>query len=118
MKWLRFLREGRATTGVLEGDVVHVYEGSVFDDVRATGEALPLAGLDLLAPCAPGKVIALWNNFRAAAEKNGWAVPAEPLYLMKSPGSVLAPGRPIPVPAAYDGRVTYEGELGIVIGRR
>jgi 2-keto-4-pentenoate hydratase/2-oxohepta-3-ene-1,7-dioic acid hydratase in catechol pathway len=118
MKWLRFLRDGRATTGVLEGDVVHVYEGSMFDDASATGETLPLAGLDLLAPCVPGKIVALWNNFRAAAEKNGWAVPAEPLYLMKSPSSVLAPGRAIPVPAAYDGRVTYEGELGIVIGRR
>ena len=26
----------------------------------------------------PGKIIGLWNNFRAAAEKNGWATPPEP----------------------------------------
>ena len=27
-----------------------------------------------LMPCRPTKMLALWNNFRAAAEKNGWAV--------------------------------------------
>ena len=38
----------------------------------------------------PGKIIGLWNNFRAAAEKNGWATPAEPLYFLKSPHSAAA----------------------------
>lgn len=117
MKWMRFVHAGRAGFGALEADAVHVHEGSMFDAPRPTGERLPLADVEWLAPVLPGKVVGLWNNFRAAAEKNGWAPPAEPLYFLKSPGSVTAHGRPIPVPASYDGRVAYEGELAIVIGR-
>jgi len=59
----------------------------------------------------------LWNNFRAAAEKNGWAHPVEPLYFLKSPGSLAAHCQPIAVPANYQGRVVYEGELVVVIGK-
>lgn len=118
MKWMRFVHGGRSGFGTLEGDAVHVHEGSMFDAPRPTGERVPVADVEWLPPCAPGKVVGLWNNFRAAAEKNGWAAPAEPLYFLKSPGSVAAHGQTIPVPASYDGRVAYEGELAVVIGRR
>ncbi len=117
MKWLRFLHEGVAGFGTLEDGQVLRHRGSLFEDGGPTGERLPLEGLTLLAPCVPGKVIGLWNNFRALADKNGWAPPAEPLYFLKSPGSVIGPQQSVPVPAAYDGRVAYEGELAIVIGR-
>jgi 2-keto-4-pentenoate hydratase/2-oxohepta-3-ene-1,7-dioic acid hydratase in catechol pathway len=82
------------------------------------GSPVPLVAITALPPCRPGKIIGLWNNFRAAADKNGWAVPAEPLYFLKSPGAAAAHGQAIPVPGSYDGRVAYEGELVIVIGRR
>ena len=39
------------------------------------------------------------------------------LYFLKSPGAVAAHGQNIPAPKSYDGRVAYEGELAIVIGR-
>jgi hypothetical protein len=66
---------------------------------RGHGRPLPLVAITALPPCRPGKIIGLWNNFRAAADKNGWAVPAEPLYFLKSPGSAAAHGQAIPVPA-------------------
>ena len=118
MKWLRYLHEGEIGFGTLDGDQVHVHTGSLFDSPRPSGRTLALADVEWLPPCAPGKIIGLWNNFRAAAEKNGWATPAEPLYFLKSPGSAAAHGQAIAVPAAYDGRVVYEGELAVVIGRR
>jgi 2-keto-4-pentenoate hydratase/2-oxohepta-3-ene-1,7-dioic acid hydratase in catechol pathway len=119
MKWLRFMHAGQARCGVLEdAATVHLHSGDLLHDPQPTGERLPLAGLVLLPPVQPGKLIGLWNNFRAAAQKNGWAEPAEPLYFLKSPGSVVAHGAPIPVPGAYEGRVAYEGELAVVIGRR
>jgi 2-keto-4-pentenoate hydratase/2-oxohepta-3-ene-1,7-dioic acid hydratase in catechol pathway len=117
MKWLRFLLDGAPAFGTLDGDTVHVHRGSMFDGPEPTGQTLPLTGLALLAPCAPGKIVGLWNNFRAAAEKNGWATPAEPLYFLKSPGCATGPGA-IASPGSYDGRVVYEGELVIVIGKR
>jgi len=39
------------------------------------------------------------------------------LYFLKSPASASGHLHKVPVPASYDGRVAYEGELAIVIGR-
>ena len=118
MKWLRYQHHGEVGFGALAGDVVRVHAGDPFADPQPTGEVVAVADIEWLPPCVPGKMIGLWNNFRAAAQKNGWATPSEPLYFLKSPGSAVGHGAPIPVPASYDGRVAYEGELAVVVGRR
>jgi 2-keto-4-pentenoate hydratase/2-oxohepta-3-ene-1,7-dioic acid hydratase in catechol pathway len=118
MKWMRYRRSGVEGFGLLDGDAVRVHNGDLFDAPRATGERVELAGLEWLAPCRPGKVIGLWNNFAAAAEKNGWARPAEPLWFLKATSSVTGHGAAIAPPAGCEGRVAYEGELAVVIGRR
>ena len=118
MKWMRCRHDGRELWGALEGDMLAVHEGDLFGAHRASGERVPVAGVEWLTPCRPGKMLALWNNFRAAAEKNGWAVPAEPLYFVKTPNSYAAHGQAIAAPSPEVGRVAYEGELAIVIGRR
>jgi 2-keto-4-pentenoate hydratase/2-oxohepta-3-ene-1,7-dioic acid hydratase in catechol pathway len=118
MKWLRFRIDGREAFGALEGDEIAVHNGDLFTTPQPTGERIAVAAIEWLTPCQPTKMLALWNNFRAAAEKNGWAQPAEPLYFVKTPNSYTAHGAPIPVPAGEVGRVAYEGELAIVIGRR
>jgi 2-keto-4-pentenoate hydratase/2-oxohepta-3-ene-1,7-dioic acid hydratase in catechol pathway len=117
MQWLRFEHQGEVRFGALDGDRGIVYEGDLFGDKRPTADALALDGITWLTPCVPSKLIGLWNNFHAAAQKNGWAVPAEPLYFVKAASSYCAHLQPIRSPAAYDGRVVYEGELGVVIGR-
>ena len=116
MKWLRFLHNGRETLGSLEGESVHVYRGELFGSHEPAGEKLPAQDVQWLTPCKPGKIIGLWNNFRAAAAKNQWPEPAEPLYFLKAASSALAHQQAIPVPTAYDGRVAFEGELAVVIG--
>ncbi len=121
MQWMRFTHHGQPTLGRLQGDTVQLHTGALFDAPQPTGEVLPLAAIDAAAwlpPCEPGKIVGLWNNFRAAAEKNGWATPAEPLYFLKSPSSAIAHGQAIPAAPAEVGRVAYEGELAVVIGRR
>ncbi len=55
--------------------------------------------------------------FHALAAKLNMPEPAEPLYLLKAPTSVTAPGAVIKRPSSYGGKITYEGELGIVIGK-
>jgi 2-keto-4-pentenoate hydratase/2-oxohepta-3-ene-1,7-dioic acid hydratase in catechol pathway len=66
----------------------------------------------------PTKIIGLWNNFRAAAAKNGWAEPAEPLCFLKSARCAAGHLQTIAAPLGYDGRVACEGESAVVIGRR
>jgi 2-keto-4-pentenoate hydratase/2-oxohepta-3-ene-1,7-dioic acid hydratase in catechol pathway len=117
MQWMRFENQGSIGFGLVEGDRVRCYEGELFGTPEATQTLLTVADLRLLPPCQPSKIVGLWNNFRAAAEKNGWAEPAEPLYFLKSPGSVAGHLQPISVPASYSGRVVYEGELVVVIGK-
>jgi 2-keto-4-pentenoate hydratase/2-oxohepta-3-ene-1,7-dioic acid hydratase in catechol pathway len=118
MKWLRGRHAGRELFGRLDGSDVAIHSGDLFDSPSPTGERVPLAGLEWLTPCRPSKMIALWNNFAAAAEKNGWSRPAEPLYFLKAPNSFAAHGQAIVAPNPEVGRIAYEGELAIVIGRR
>jgi 2-keto-4-pentenoate hydratase/2-oxohepta-3-ene-1,7-dioic acid hydratase in catechol pathway len=116
-RWVRFARGQAHGFGAVQGEMVAVHEGSLFAAAQPTGELLPLQGLALLPPCQPGQIIGLWNNFRAAAQKNGWAEPAEPLYFLKSPHSVAGHEAAIAAAPAELGRVVYEGELAVVIGR-
>ena len=118
MKWMRFRRDGHEGFGTIAGDVISVHAGDMFASPHATGERIITSAVEWLTPCHPGKMLALWNNFRAAADKNGWARPGEPLYFVKAPNSFAAHGATIPLPTSDVGRVAYEGELAIVIGRR
>ena len=117
MKLLRFRAGGRERFGVLAGDKVQAYEGEMFGEKQAGGEEFAVDAIEWLTPTRPSKMIGLWNNFRAAAEKNGNAIPPEPLYFIKGANSYCAHGQPIIAPASHDGRVVYEGELAVVIGK-
>ena len=116
MQWLRYSRDGQAVLGVLDNDTVHEHGGALFEAFQPTGRTTAAAGLQWLPPCVPGKIVGLWNNFRAAAEKNAWSEPAEPLYFLKSPGAAAGHQQAIAVPSRYTGRVVFEGELVLVIG--
>ena len=116
--WLRFETKGHVGFGKLDGGEIQVHEGDMFDSPYATGESLPLDSVKLLTPCQPTKMIALWNNFHALAEKLGQAIPPEPLYFLKGNNAFHPHAAPIRVPPSYAGKVVYEGELGIVIGKR
>jgi 2-keto-4-pentenoate hydratase/2-oxohepta-3-ene-1,7-dioic acid hydratase in catechol pathway len=115
--WVRFEQDGRPGFGALEGGTIAVHEGELFGAARATGRQVALSEVRLLMPVRPGKVLALWNNYMALAAKQGLADPAEPLYFMKAPSSYLDPGATIVAPAGQ-GKVVFEGELAVVIGRR
>jgi 2-keto-4-pentenoate hydratase/2-oxohepta-3-ene-1,7-dioic acid hydratase in catechol pathway len=115
--WVRFRRNGTVAVGALDGDTIAVHDGDLFAGAKATGETVSVGDVELLAPTEPTKVIALWNNFHALAAKLNVAEPAEPLYLLKAVSSITDPGAVVKRPKSYDGRVVYEGELGIVIGK-
>ena len=116
--WIRFTHAGRTGFGTLEGESVRVFTGDMFDAPAPSGELLPRAAVTLLRPVEPGKAIAMFNNFRALLDKLQQRVPAEPLYFLKPSNSYLDPHGVIAKPQACDSRVIFEGELGVVIGRR
>lgn len=65
----------------------------------------------------PSKIIGIGVNYRAHAAEMGKALPDEPLMFLKPRSAMIGTGEAIERPAGYD-RVDYEGELGVVIGRR
>ncbi len=117
-QWITFTHSGNRGFGLVEGGRVIIFEGEIYSAPRKTGAELALSDVNVDLPCRPGKFIALWNNYHAQAAKQNLAIPAEPLYFIKTPNSYCAHGNVVPAPASYDGRVVYEGELGIVIGKQ
>ena len=114
--WVRYEHAGSIGFGTLAGETIHPHRGDMFAAPEPTGRTLALNAVKLLSPTQPTKVIALWNNFAALGAKLNLAVPAEPLYLLKSPNSFAGPGDVIRQPRSR-GKVVFEGELGIVIGK-
>jgi 2-keto-4-pentenoate hydratase/2-oxohepta-3-ene-1,7-dioic acid hydratase in catechol pathway len=117
-RWIRFQHGNRIAFGTLEGSTISVHEGDMFAGASPSGETLDLASAKLLIPCVPGKMICLWNNFAANAAKQNLPQPAEPLWFIKADNAYLADGEAIRRPPSYGGKIVYEGELGIVIGKR
>jgi len=115
-RWVRFIHEGSARFGTLDGERIQIWDGVMFDNPTPSASYVMQAEVKLLMPTRPSKIIALWNNFGALSAKLNLSRPAEPLYLIKSPNSYLDPNETIRKPAS-DGKVVFEGELGIVIGR-
>ncbi len=65
----------------------------------------------------PSKIIGIGVNYRAHALEMGKGLPEEPLMFLKPRSALTEHDGPIERPAGYE-RVDYEGELGVVIGRR
>lgn len=87
------------------------------DFVSLGFEPMLLSAATLLAPVTPSKIICVGRNYRDHAKELGNEVPAEPLLFFKPLSSLLAPGGVVRMPAASE-RVDFEGELGLVIGKR
>jgi 2-keto-4-pentenoate hydratase/2-oxohepta-3-ene-1,7-dioic acid hydratase in catechol pathway len=115
--WVRYQFNETTGFGLIDDNIIVVHEGNMFNDAGPNGEKIALSDVKLLAPCMPSKMVAMWNNFHALAEKLGVPEPEEPLYLLKGNNSFLGPKQTIRRPSSYNGKVVYEGELGIVIGK-
>ena len=71
----------------------------------------------LLAPLPrPTRILAIGRNYAEHAKESGAAVFEEPIVFLKASTSVIGPDAPIEIPD-WIGRVDYEGELLVVLGR-
>lgn len=74
-------------------------------------------GARLLPPCSPSKIVCVGRNYVAHAKELGNEVPAEPLIFLKPPSSLVGHDGAIVYPAITQS-VHFEGELGVIIGKR
>ena len=115
--WVGYTHLGHPGFGLLHGDEIRVHTGDMFDFPSPTDVKLALSDVQVGLPCNPQKFIGLWNNYHAQATKQNLTIPVEPLYFIKAASSYCAHGQAVLSPSSYDGRVVYEGELGLVIGK-
>ena len=70
-----------------------------------------------LAPMPkPNRILAIGRNYAEHAKELGNAVPDEPVVFLKASQSVIGPDQEILIPE-WAGRVDYEGELLVVLGK-
>jgi 2-keto-4-pentenoate hydratase/2-oxohepta-3-ene-1,7-dioic acid hydratase in catechol pathway len=78
----------------------------------------PLDGARLVAPVPrPPSFLAIARNYDAHVRELGHERPEYQTWFSKQPTCVIGPGAAIEIPRASDA-VDYEGELGLVVGRR
>ena len=65
----------------------------------------------------PGKILCVGRNYAAHAKEHGADMPTEPLIFFKPPTSVIQSGEEIVIPP-WAGKIEYEGEIAVVIGKR
>lgn len=114
----RFSLDGKVRWGIVKDDTMLVLRSEPWGGIDTDFEMeLPLSKVKLLSPTMPTKIVALGLNYRDHAEETGFPIPEEPLIFLKPPSAVIGPKDTIFIPKDV-GRVDYEAELAIVIGRR
>jgi 2-keto-4-pentenoate hydratase/2-oxohepta-3-ene-1,7-dioic acid hydratase in catechol pathway len=118
MEFMRVHWAGEARWLLAHEDGLFWLEGSPFTRWRRSIEVSSLAGMRVLPPCTPTKIVAVGVNYRSHAEEMESRLPPEPLLFLKPPSSVVGHREGIRYPRSQSTRVDYEGELGLIIGRR
>jgi 2-keto-4-pentenoate hydratase/2-oxohepta-3-ene-1,7-dioic acid hydratase in catechol pathway len=133
MKYCRFLLNGQARYGAVEmrggepwitGPAPAPEEDLRYRLARLEAAAedsafapMPLGAAQLLPPVTPSKIICVGRNYHDHVKEMGNETPAEPLIFFKPPSALVAPGGVVKLPR-LSSRVDFEGELGLVIGKR
>lgn len=124
MRLVRFVVRGRAKYGLLAQNTIRGLQGSPFAYIKHLGSPSTLDGstytLDevrLLTPCLPSKIVCLGLNYRSHIEETKLPMPSVPLLFLKPSTAVIGPDDKIILPRGWK-RIDYEGELGIVIGKK
>ncbi len=111
-------QEGQIYYGLLQLSLnVQVLDAPPWLQGQPTDLTLEPGNYQILAPCAPSKIVAVGKNYTDHAAEMGTPVPSEPLIFLKPPTSIIASEMEIQYPQLSQ-RVDYEGELALVIGDR
>ncbi len=115
MRYIRHLTpDGPAWATLTSDGDTKAIAGDLFGEHTITDQHVTPS--QVLAPIAPTNIIGIGLNYRKHADEGKKNVPERPMWFVKTTGALQHPGEPILLPAS-SGKVDYEGELAIVIGR-
>lgn len=111
-------RQGRIYYGLLQlNQAVQLLDAPPWLQGQPMEMQLEPDSYQILAPCAPSKIVAVGKNYVDHAAEMGTDVPKEPLLFLKPSTAVIPTSTAIVYPPQSQ-RVDYEGELALVIGDR
>jgi 2-keto-4-pentenoate hydratase/2-oxohepta-3-ene-1,7-dioic acid hydratase in catechol pathway len=116
MRVCRVLNGEDARYGLADDAIVTLISDEPFAAWEPEG-VVQLSHVELLPPVVPTKVVCVGLNYKGHIAEMGHDVPDEPVIFLKPSTAVTGPGAEIEIPPGV-GRVDYEAELGVVIGRR
>jgi len=117
-KFCRFIYKGEIGWGrIVSDEEIQKIKGDPFEGLYEEGAMLSLSDIELLPPSIPSKIVAIGLNYRDHAEEVKLKLPEEPLIFLKPSTAVVGPNNAIVIPPMSK-RVDYEGELGVIIGKK
>jgi 2-keto-4-pentenoate hydratase/2-oxohepta-3-ene-1,7-dioic acid hydratase in catechol pathway len=120
---VRYMSRKRSGYGIIKGDFIFCLAKDPFTtfspgrDYEYSGRVHRLDKVKLLSPCLPSKLVCLGLNYRPHAQEFNQQLPSSPLLFLKPSTAVIGQDEAIVMPNNCT-RVDYEGELGIVIGKK
>lgn len=121
MKYIRIEYEGDKHWAIPNDAEAKLLNKAPYDGGQLTGRIVDISKCKYLAPCVPGKIVAVGKNYLDhISELSGdTKLPDNPILFFKSPGTVIGPGQPIILPPEdITKKVDYEAELAFVVKRR
>ena len=117
MRYVRFSYHGEEKKGIWEEEKIKEIEGDFWGEFKLRDKEYDFNEISLLAPCQPGKIVAVGLNYREHAEELGMDIPQNPIIFIKPSTAVIGPEEEIIYPEMSK-RVDYEAELGVVIKKQ
>jgi 2-keto-4-pentenoate hydratase/2-oxohepta-3-ene-1,7-dioic acid hydratase in catechol pathway len=123
MRWIRFQDQTTARFAMLEGDVVIPINGDPFGNYEKRAERHAFADVKLLPPVIPPTFYAAGVNYathlaHAATSGLSAKLPKKADIGYRANNALIAHDEAIVVPSISAGKLQYEGELVVVIGKR
>ncbi len=117
MQFVRFQSPAGPRWGRLQEGLVLELDGAPYNGGRENGQTYPADSVKLLPPVEPSKLICIGRNYADHAAELGNTAPGEPMFFLKAPSALTAPGDPITIYHPEHG-THWEAELAVVIGKK
>lgn len=115
--YVRYSYNNKDYCGFMKNGEITKLVGDMFASAEFSAERVPVSSVTLLSPCQPTKVVCVGLNYLDHAKEMNEELPKAPLLFLKPPTTVIGNEDDIVAPP-NTGRLDYEGELAIVIGKK
>ncbi len=116
MKFIRYAKGRRTGWALLEGALVRPLERAPWLGLSPLPDVYDVAGVRLLAPVEPTKIVAVGKNYYDHAVEMNEGIPESPILFLKPTTSLNDPEGSIEYPRLSK-RLDYEAELAFVVGK-